>query len=121
MTILDVPGARLSYDVTGSGPLLLLIPGGAMPSDAFAGLQAALADRFTVVRYDARGLGPSAFTAGPHAITVPGQADDALALIDALSPDAPAFVLGSSGGASGSVSAITMRKAAVRALDENHL
>src|SRR5206468_11601407 len=77
----------------------LLIPGGAMPSDAFAGLQAALAERFTVVRYDSRGLAPSAFTDAPHAITVPGQADDALALIDALSPDEPAFVFGSSGGA----------------------
>lgn len=30
---------------------------------------------------------------------MPGQADDALALIDALSPDEPAFVVGSSGGA----------------------
>jgi pimeloyl-ACP methyl ester carboxylesterase len=103
MTTLTVPGARLSYDVTGpevgTAPLLLLIPGGAMPSDAFAGLQAALSDRFTVVRYDSRGLAPSAFTDGPHAITVPGQADDALALIDALSPDEPAFVFGSSGGA----------------------
>ncbi len=96
---LDRPGATLSYDVAGSGPLLLLIPGGAMDSQPFEGLQQALADRFTVVRYDARGIGASAFTGEPHPITVAGQADDALALIDALSPDEPAFVLGSSGGA----------------------
>lgn len=96
---LTVPGATLSYTVAGSGPLLLLIAGGAMPSDAFIGLQAALADHHTVVRYDSRGLAPSAFTGEPHAITVSGQADDALALLDALSPDAPAFVFGSSGGA----------------------
>lgn len=96
---LQVPGATLTYDVAGSGPLLLLIPGGAMPCEAFAGLQAALADRFTVARYDSRGIGSSTFTGEPHAITVPGQADDALALLDALSPDEPAFVLGSSGGA----------------------
>ena len=96
---LERPGATLSYDVSGSGPLLLLIPGGAMDSQPFAGLQAALSGRFTVVRYDARGIGSSAFTGEPHPITVAGQADDALALIDALSPDEPAFVLGSSGGA----------------------
>jgi pimeloyl-ACP methyl ester carboxylesterase len=96
---LDVPGASLSYDVAGSGPLLVLIPGGAMDSQPFAGLQAALSDRFTVVRYDARGIGASPFTGDPHPITVAGQADDALRLLDALSPEAPAFVFGSSGGA----------------------
>lgn len=120
MTTLAVPGATLSYDVagpdTGPAPLLLLIPGGAMPSMAFAGLQAALADRFTVARYDSRGLGPSAFTGEPHAITVPGQADDALALIDALSPDAPAFVFGSSGGALTGLDLVTRHGERVRRL-----
>jgi pimeloyl-ACP methyl ester carboxylesterase len=116
MTSLTVPGATLSYDVAGSGPLLLLIPGGAMPSDAFAGLQAALSDRFTVVRYDSRGLAPSAFSGEPHAITVPGQADDALALIDALSPDAPAFVFGSSGGALTGLDLVTRHPDRVRLL-----
>ncbi len=116
MTILSVPGADLSYDVAGSGPLLLLIPGGAMPSEAFIGLQAALADRFTVVRYDGRGLGPSRFTGEPHAITVPGQADDALALIDALSPDEPAFVFGSSGGALTGLDLVTRYPERVRRL-----
>lgn len=99
MTQLEVPGATLSYDVAGAGPLLLLIPGGAMDSGPFAGVQAELADRWTVVRYDARGIGASRFTGDPAPITVAGQAADALALIDALSPDAPALVLGSSGGA----------------------
>lgn len=96
---LDVTDATLTYDRAGTGPLLLLIPGGAMDAEPFAGLQTALADRFTVVRYDARGIGASPFTGEPHPITVAGQADDALALLDALSPDEPAFVLGSSGGA----------------------
>lgn len=96
---LDVPGATLSHDVAGSGPLLLLVPGGAMDAEPFTGLQAALAARYTVVRYDARGIGASPFTGEPHPITVAGQADDALALLDAYSPGEPAFVLGSSGGA----------------------
>jgi pimeloyl-ACP methyl ester carboxylesterase len=113
---LDRPGATLSYDVAGSGPLLLLIPGGAMDSQPFTGLQAALSDRFTVVRYDARGIGASAFTGDPHPITVPGQADDALALIDALSPDRPAFVLGSSGGALTGLDLVTRYPERVRRL-----
>lgn len=113
---LDRPGARLSYDVAGSGPLLLLVPGGAMDSQPFTGLQAALADRFTVVRYDARGIGGSPFTGPPHPITVEGQADDALALIDALSPDAPAFVFGSSGGALTGLDLVTRHPARVRRL-----
>jgi pimeloyl-ACP methyl ester carboxylesterase len=116
MTSLTVPGAGLSYDAAGSGPLLLLIPGGAMPGIAFGGLQAALADRFTVVRYDSRGLGDSAFDGPPQPITVSGQADDALALIDALSPDEPAFVLGSSGGALTGLDLITRYPDRVRLL-----
>ncbi|MEJ8279292.1 alpha/beta hydrolase [Pseudonocardia spirodelae] len=99
MPTLQVPGATLSHDVVGTGPLLLLVPGGAMDSAPFAGLAAALADRFTVVRYDARGIGASPFDGEPSTITVAGQAADALALIDHHSPGAPAYVLGSSGGA----------------------
>lgn len=37
---LDVEGARLTYDVRGSGPLLLLIPGGPADAGAFAPLVA---------------------------------------------------------------------------------
>lgn len=114
--ILDRLGANLSYDVAGSGPLLLLIPGGAMDSGPFAGLQDALSDRFTVVRYDARGIGASRFTGDPHPITVAGQADDALALIDALSPQEPAFVLGSSGGALTGLDLVTRFPERVRRL-----
>ena len=113
---LDVPGATLSYDAAGSGPLLLLIPGGAMDSEPFAGLQAAIADRFTVVRYDARGIGSSRFDGDAHPITVAGQADDALALIDALSPDEPAFVFGSSGGALTGLDLVARYPARVRRL-----
>lgn len=113
---LDRPGATLSYDVVGSGPLLLLIPGGAMDSQPFAGLQAALSDRFTIVRYDARGIGASRVTGDPRPITVAGQADDALALIDALSPDEPAFVLGSSGGALTGLDLVTRFPERVRRL-----
>lgn len=116
MTLLDVPGATLSHDVTGSGPLLLLVPGGAMDSEPFTGLAAELADRFTVVRYDPRGIGASRFTGTPGPITVADQAADALALIDALSPDDPAFVFGSSGGALTGLELLTRRPDRVRRL-----
>jgi pimeloyl-ACP methyl ester carboxylesterase len=116
VTHLEVPGATLSYDAAGSGPLLLLIPGGAMDSGPFAGLQAELADRYTVVRYDARGIGASRFTGDPAPITVAGQAADALALIDALSPDAPVQVFGSSGGALTGLELVTRHPDRVRRL-----
>lgn len=113
---LAVPGATLTYHREGSGPLLLLIPGGAMDSEPFAGLAVALAGHFTVVRYDPRGIGASPFTGAGHSITVAGQADDALALIDALSPGEPASVLGSSGGALTGLDLVTRYPQRVRRL-----
>jgi hypothetical protein len=36
--ILKVPGASLYYEITGSGPLLLLIPGAPADAGGFAGI-----------------------------------------------------------------------------------
>ena len=55
---LDVPGARLHYQVCGSGPLLLMI-GAPMDSTGFAAIAAHLADSHTVVTYDPRGISAS--------------------------------------------------------------
>ena len=95
---LDVPGARLRYTVTGRGPLLLTIPGGPADGGVFATLAPLLAPDRTVVTYDPRGLSASGVADPTAEITVAVQADDALALLDALG-DGPADVLGSSGGA----------------------
>jgi pimeloyl-ACP methyl ester carboxylesterase len=46
--ILKVPGARLYYEVQGSGPVLLMIPGGPTDSGIFAWLAGLLANQFTV-------------------------------------------------------------------------
>lgn len=89
---LDVPGATLHYDLRGSGPALLLIPGGPTDGRAFAAL-APLLDR-TVITYDPRGLGRS--TCEPGDITVERQAEDALAV---LGDREPADVFAHSGGA----------------------
>src|SRR5215831_20164287 len=52
---LQVPGASLYYEVTGFGPLLLMIAGAPADAGVFAPIAAQLADRYTVVTYDWRG------------------------------------------------------------------
>jgi pimeloyl-ACP methyl ester carboxylesterase len=94
---LKVPGATLYYEVQGTGPTLLIIPGGPQDAGVFAELSSALADRYTVVAYDPRGNSRSAFDGAPTPLDVAQQADDAAALIAATG--SPAFVFGTSGGA----------------------
>lgn len=55
---LHVPGARLHYEVRGSGPLLLVM-GAPMDAGAFAPLADALASNHTVVTHDPRGISGS--------------------------------------------------------------
>ena len=55
---LDVPGARLYYEVQGSGPPLMLI-GHPMDASGFATIAPVLAESYTVVTYDPRGFGRS--------------------------------------------------------------
>ncbi len=64
--VLAVPGAHLHYQVRGSGPVLLLIPGGVMDAAMFARVVVPLADRYTVVTYDPRGISSSTLD-GPAA------------------------------------------------------
>lgn len=96
---LRVPGASLYHEVRGSGPLLLLIPGGSGDGGQFAALADALADRFTVVHYDRRGYSRS----HPHAPVADAarlatDSDDVHRLLAHLTRR-PAHVLGSSSGA----------------------
>lgn len=58
---LAVPGARITYDVTGSGPVLLLIPGGPADATGFAPIRPLLAEDHTVVTFD-----PAASPAAPR-------------------------------------------------------
>ena len=51
---LDVPGATLYYEVRGSGPVLLMMPGGPADATTFRRIENDLAKRFTVVTYDPR-------------------------------------------------------------------
>jgi pimeloyl-ACP methyl ester carboxylesterase len=92
---LEVPGASLHYEVQGSGPFLLVIPG--MPADAgfYAVLTRRLAAGFTVVAYDPRGMSRSRLDGPPSDQLVPVHADDARRVLDAVGAG-PAHVLGDS-------------------------
>ncbi|MDQ6720405.1 MAG: alpha/beta hydrolase [Candidatus Dormibacteraeota bacterium] len=56
---LKVPGANLYYEVRGSGPVLLMMPGGPADATAFRSIAGQLALHYTVVTYDPRGLSRS--------------------------------------------------------------
>jgi pimeloyl-ACP methyl ester carboxylesterase len=95
---LKVPGARIHYETRGTGPLLLMIPGGPQDAGVFADLARGLADRYTVVTYDPRGNSRTTVDGEPGELALDVQGDDAAALIEALG-QGPAHVFGTSGGA----------------------
>lgn len=96
--ILRVPGARLSYEVHGSGPLLLLIHAGAGNGRSFTGLVDQLVDSYTVLTYDRRGLSRSPLDDATEEQRVEMQSDDASQLLTHIGT-VPALVFGSSAGA----------------------
>jgi len=94
---LEVPGARLYYEVRGEGPLVVLA---AAPMDAtsFAPLAGLLADDHTVLTTDPRGINRSPVDDPDQDSTPQMRADDLSRLLTHLDAG-PAAVLGSSGGA----------------------
>jgi pimeloyl-ACP methyl ester carboxylesterase len=94
---LKVSGATLYYEEIGTGPTLVIIPGGPQDAGVFAPLAAELAGRFHVVAYDPRGNSRSRFDGEATPLDVDQQADDAAALIAHIG--GPAYVFGTSGGA----------------------
>ncbi|MEV4108392.1 alpha/beta hydrolase [Nonomuraea sp. NPDC049695] len=90
-------GADIVYDHQGSGPLLLLIPGGGGDAARYHRLMNVLADRYTVVTYDRRGNSRSVVDTEAD-LDMAQQARDAVAVIRAMGHD-KAFVFGNSGGA----------------------
>lgn len=60
---LPVPGATLHYEVTGTGPILLLIAGGFTDGGVFDSIVGQLAADYTVVTYDPRGNSRSPYDA----------------------------------------------------------
>lgn len=97
-SILNVPGAQLYYENYGSGPVLLMIPGGPADAGVFAGVAQLLAHRYTVVPYDPRGNSRSVLASIPGDQDMDVHGDDAAQLLEALGKGT-AYVFGTSGGA----------------------
>jgi pimeloyl-ACP methyl ester carboxylesterase len=93
-----VPGARLFYQRSGTGPVLLIISGGAGDADASPRLVAALARHYTVITYDRRGLSQSRPTHDVETLELRTHTDDVHHLLTALTTE-PALVFGCSIGA----------------------
>jgi pimeloyl-ACP methyl ester carboxylesterase len=109
-----VPGARLHYEIRGSGPLLLVI-GSPMASAEFAPLADALAGNHTVVTYDPRGYANSPVDDPDAQSSVEQRADDVNAILDDLGADS-ADVFGSSGGAVTGLALVERHPGRVRTL-----
>ena len=99
MSTLNVPGAQVWYEVSGSGPLLILIPGASGTGESFRLLTSHLTSHYQVVIYDRRGFSRSMLD-GPqdYAHRLATDADDVRLLIEHLT-DQPVLVFGSSSGA----------------------
>ena len=95
---LAVPGAMLHVEARGTGPTLLLIPGGPQDAGVFDQLARTLASEFTVVSFDPRCNSRSSCEDMEHDLQVGTHADDAAAVIKAVGQGS-AFVFGTSGGA----------------------
>jgi len=93
----SVPGARLHCEVSGSGPVLLLIAGAAGDAGALAGLATRLSAKYLTLTYDMRGLSRSTLDGPAESVGIEVLADDAHRVLAAFSSE-PAYVFGSSGG-----------------------
>jgi pimeloyl-ACP methyl ester carboxylesterase len=103
---LDVPGARLYYEVRGRGPLVVLV-GAPMDAGPFGPLADLLAGDYTVLTTDPRGINRSPVDDPGQDSTPEMRADDLSRLVTCVDAG-PAVVLGSSGGA---VSALALVQA----------
>jgi aminoacrylate hydrolase len=83
--IVDSPGASLFCTRTGTGPPVLLIQGVGAIGNTWRPQMEGLADRYTLVAFDNRGIGRSTIRDGR--LTIEDMASDALAIADALGFD----------------------------------
>lgn len=96
---LEVPGASLYYEVRGSGPVILMMPGGPADAGVFNRIASELAADFTVVTYDPRGLSHSELKEPLDSDRIVQIfADDAHRLLETVTGEA-ALAFGNSGGA----------------------
>jgi aminoacrylate hydrolase len=99
MPLAPIANGKLYYETAGSGPPLLLVPGLAGSAHFWRLQVPRLAQRFTVVLHDHRGVGRSSRDAIVYSIEQ--MAGDVLALMDHLGIDDAALIGQSTGGAIG--------------------
>ncbi|MEW2115493.1 alpha/beta hydrolase [Streptomyces sp. NPDC005474] len=88
------------YDVHGSGPVLLIIPGGAGHPMGLEKATALLSERFTVVTYDPLGLAHGRLGEPVEEQRVEWWSEGAARVLDAVLPEGEsAYVFGTSAGA----------------------
>lgn len=95
--IIEANGAQLYHEIRGDGPPVVCIPGAFGDAGNFQPTAELLAESHTVVTYDRRGNSRSPKPDDWTTTNVAEQADDCLALIEALGLERPA-VVGNSGG-----------------------
>ena len=82
--VVAVNGTTLYYEIHGTGPSVLCIAGTTGDAGHFTQVATQLADELTIVTYDRRGNSRSPRPEGWTQTSVPEQAEDAAALIQAL-------------------------------------
>ncbi|WP_433496291.1 alpha/beta fold hydrolase [Sphaerimonospora sp. CA-214678] len=114
--MLPVPGARLYYEVRGSGPALLLISTGNGDATPYGPMADALADRYTVITYDRSGFSRSTLE-GPvdDARRLEQEVGDAVHLLGHVA-GGPAHVFGACSGAIVALALLTRHADRVRTL-----
>jgi pimeloyl-ACP methyl ester carboxylesterase len=98
---------ELYYEVRGSGPSLLLIPGSFVDCETFSEVADMLADEFTVITYDRRGYARSPRPARWTSTSIEEQAQDAAELLNTLKLGPAVVVGGSTSGLIGLELALT--------------
>jgi pimeloyl-ACP methyl ester carboxylesterase len=104
--VIRTRGAEIACAQTGTGPPVLLIQGAGVIGEGWRFQVAGLADRFTLVTFDNRGIGGSRLLDGP--LTIEAMAEDALAVMDAAGADRVHVVGHSMGGSIAQQLALTV-------------
>ncbi len=99
MPFVTTQGARIHYEVAGSGPTVLLIQGIGVIGEGWRPQVRGLADRYRLIRFDNRGIGQSTIDASAASpLTIETMAMDALAVLDAVGTNQAHLVGHSMGG-----------------------
>ncbi|MFD5078716.1 alpha/beta fold hydrolase [Streptomyces sp. NPDC058371] len=102
------PRTALHYEVCGSGPVLLVVPGGAGHPMGLGGLTERLADRFTVVTYDPLGLAHGRLGSPVEDQRVRSWSEGAHRVLHEVLPGGEgAYVFGTSSGAIAALDLLT--------------